>query len=73
MWLVPSQRFHHCDTRHHRVAAVLADQHQPLYRGFPLWQFALGFRQLDHVLRGAASRSVTRGFRFGKMIGSKNC
>src|ERR1700736_6712569 len=34
MWLVPSQRVHHRDARNHRVAAVLADQHQQLYRRF---------------------------------------
>jgi len=49
--LMPSLRFHHRDTRHHRIAAVLADQHRPL-SGFPLWQFTLGFRQFDDVLRG---------------------
>jgi hypothetical protein len=32
----------------------LADQHQPLYRGFPLRQFALGFWQFDDVLGGVA-------------------
>jgi hypothetical protein len=35
---------------------MLADQHQPLYRGFPIWNFALGFRQFDDVLRGVAER-----------------
>ncbi len=35
---------------------MLADQHQPLYRGFPLRQFALGFRQFDDVLRRVAER-----------------
>jgi len=53
---MPWQRFHHRDTRHHRIAAVLADKHQALYRGFPMWQFALGFGQLDDVSRDAAER-----------------
>jgi hypothetical protein len=35
---------------------MLTDQHQPLYRGFPLWQFALGLRKLEDVLRGVAER-----------------
>jgi hypothetical protein len=25
---------YHQDLRHHRIAAMLADQHQPVYRGF---------------------------------------
>jgi len=53
---VPSQRFHHRDTWRHRIAAVLANQHQPLYRDFPLRQFALDYRQLDDVRGGVAHR-----------------
>ena len=52
---MPMQRAHHRNMRHHRIAAVLANQHQALNSGFPLWQFALGFRQLDDVLRGVAA------------------
>jgi hypothetical protein len=51
--LMPMQRVR--NMRHHRIAAVLANQHQALNRGFPLWQFALGFRQLDDVLRSVTS------------------
>ena len=31
---VPLQPLHRRDTRHHRIAVMLADQHQALYRGF---------------------------------------
>jgi hypothetical protein len=33
---------------------LLADQYQAFDRGFPLWQFALGFGQFDDVLRSVA-------------------
>jgi hypothetical protein len=51
---MPWQRFHHRDTRHHRIAAVLADKHQALYRGFPMWQFALGFGSPAYASRKAS-------------------
>jgi hypothetical protein len=53
---MPLQCFDHRDTRQHRIAAMLADQHQLLNCRFPLWQFALSFRQFENVLRGVAER-----------------
>jgi hypothetical protein len=46
---------------------MIADQHQPFYRGNPMWQPVFGFRQIHDVLR-----SVTNGFRLSNLIGSKN-
>jgi hypothetical protein len=43
--------------RHHRTAAAITDQHQNLDCCFPLRQFALGFWQLDDLLRGVAERN----------------
>jgi hypothetical protein len=50
------QRLHHRDMREHRIAAVLADQHQALDHGFRLWQRALVVRQLGDLLHGVAKR-----------------
>jgi hypothetical protein len=43
---MPMQRAHHRNMRHHRIAAVLANQHQALNSGFPLWNSRSAFGSL---------------------------
>jgi hypothetical protein len=53
--LMPMQRSHHRDMRHHRIAATLADHHQNLDRSLPFRRL-FGFGQCHDVLRGVAAR-----------------
>jgi hypothetical protein len=40
--LIPMQRAHHRDMRHHRIAAALADQHQNFDRSLPFRRLLFG-------------------------------
>jgi hypothetical protein len=53
---MPVERPHHRNMRHHRIAAVLADQHPDLGSRLPWRGFLFGLRQPDDVLRGVAER-----------------
>jgi hypothetical protein len=62
--LVPLQPLHRRDTRHHRIAAMLADQHQPLYRGFAQTPVDWGhFGEFNSSRAASASASFLGSFR----------
>jgi len=43
-WLMTLQRFHHRDTRHHWVTAMLADQHQHFRNRLPMHRLLFSLR-----------------------------
>jgi hypothetical protein len=65
------KRSHHRDMRHHRIAAMLADQHQHFGSGLPFRRLLFGLGQLGEVERGIAESDQLAPA--GNLIGSKNC
>ena len=47
--LMPMERPHHRDMRHHRIAAVLADQHQHFGSRLPWRGFLFSLRQFHDI------------------------
>jgi hypothetical protein len=67
--LIFSQCLHHRDMRHHRITAMLADQHQQFGSRLPLRRLLFGFGQLGDVKRGVAEREQRLAARLTDRIG----
>ena len=57
--LVPIQRSHHADARHHRWPVMLCHENQRLHRGLPLSGIVFGFGQLNDVERCGCGMSAS--------------
>jgi hypothetical protein len=56
---MPVQGLHDRDMCEHRIAAVIADQHQTRHRRLPMLQFTHCFGQFEDVSRGVAERTAS--------------